>query len=81
MRYRGFGKPKVRRVGKTATFALFSAMPLLLLGVEIEALRPVGLVIFALGAVLYFVATYRYYQDVQHFLAHQRAPFTASGAP
>jgi cardiolipin synthase len=72
---RGFGKPKVRRVGKTATFALFSAMPLLLLGTEIEVLRTVGLVVFGIGAVLYYVAFYRYYQDVQEFLARQRRPF------
>lgn len=69
---RGFGKPKVRRVGKTATFALLFALPALTLG---GGLRPVGLSAFAVGAVLYFVAAYRYGQDVQNFLAEQRAPF------
>jgi cardiolipin synthase (CMP-forming) len=69
---RGFGKPKVRRVGKTATFALFTAMPGLLLG---GASRPYFIGIFVFGAVLYYVAGFRYYQDVQHFLAHQRRPF------
>ena len=71
---RGFGKPKVRRVGKTATFALFTAMPALLLGGSV--MRPFGIAVFAFGGVLYYIAGYRYYQDVQHFLAHQRRPFT-----
>jgi cardiolipin synthase (CMP-forming) len=74
---RGFGKPKVRRVGKTATFALLTAMPLLMLGQELEWLRTIALVIFGIGAVLYYVAGFRYYQDVQQFLAGQRAPFTS----
>lgn len=69
---RGFGSPKVRRVGKTATFALLVALPALVLG---GVLRPVGLVVFAIGAVLYFLAAYRYAQDVQAFLATQREPF------
>jgi cardiolipin synthase len=69
---RGFGKPKVRRVGKTATFALFMALPALILG---DPLRQIGLVLFAIGGVLYYVAALRYAQDVQHFLAHQRRPF------
>jgi cardiolipin synthase len=69
---RGFGKPKVRRVGKTATFALLTALPAITLG---HALRTPGLVLFALGGVLYYVAGYRYYQDMQAFLAEQRAPF------
>src|SRR5712692_2809425 len=42
---RGFGKPKVRRVGKTATFGLLFALPALTLG---RTLRPIGLVAFAL---------------------------------
>jgi hypothetical protein len=70
---RGFGKPKVRRVGKTATFALLTALPALVLG---GVLRPGGLVLFGLGGLLYYVAAYRYYQDVRHFLADQRRPFT-----
>lgn len=70
---RGFGKPKVRRVGKTATFGLFFAMPALIVG---GALRPVGLVSFGIGAVLYYVAAYRYFRDMQEFLAEQRKPFT-----
>lgn len=70
---RGFGKPKVRRVGKTATFALFTAMPGLLFNGPI---RTICIAIFVFGAVLYYVAGYRYYQDVQHFLAHERRPFT-----
>ncbi|MDQ4097785.1 MAG: CDP-alcohol phosphatidyltransferase family protein, partial [Actinomycetota bacterium] len=69
---RGFGKPKVRRVGKTATFALFTAMPGLLFSGPI---RTIFIGIFVFGAVLYYVAGYRYYQDVQAFLAHQRRPF------
>lgn len=69
---RGFGKPKVRRVGKTATFALLFALPALTLG---GVMRPVGLVAFGVGAVLYFVAAYRYAQDVSIFLALQREPF------
>ncbi|MEX2393861.1 MAG: CDP-alcohol phosphatidyltransferase family protein [Actinomycetota bacterium] len=72
---RGFGKPKVRRVGKTATFAILTALPALILGTEIEPLRTFGLVCFGIGAVLYYVAAYRYYQDVQTFLKHQRRDF------
>jgi len=71
---RGFGKPKVRRVGKTATFALLFAMPALVLG---HGLRPFGLVVFCIGGVLYYVAGYRYWQDVQNFLKHERRPFGA----
>jgi cardiolipin synthase len=74
---RGFGKPKVRRVGKTATFALFFALPALILG---RLLRTPGLVLFGIGAVLYYVAALRYAQDVRRFLAHQRRPF-AEDAP
>jgi cardiolipin synthase len=74
---RGFGKPKVRRVGKTATFALFFAMPALIIG---DPLRTIGLVVFGIGGVLYYVAGYRYAQDVQHFLANQRRPFS-EGSP
>jgi cardiolipin synthase len=70
---RGFGKPKVRRVGKTATFALMTALPAITLG---HVLRKPGLVIFAIGGVLYYLAAYRYYGDVQAFLAEQRTPFT-----
>ena len=72
---RGFGKPKVRRVGKTATFALLSALPCLVVGEEIEVMHTIGVGLFVLGAVLYYVAFYRYYQDVQEFLARQRRPF------
>jgi len=71
---RGFGKPKVRRVGKTATFALLCAMPALILG---HGLRPFGIVLFCIGGVFYYVAGYRYWQDVRNFLAHQRRPFGA----
>jgi phosphatidylglycerophosphate synthase len=70
---RGFGKPKVRRVGKTATFALLTALPALTLG---HVLRRPGLILFAIGGVLYYLAAYRYYGDVQAFLAGQRTPFT-----
>jgi cardiolipin synthase len=71
---RGFGRPKVRQIGKTATFALFLALPALTLG---GVLRPFGLVMFAVGGVLYFVAGYRYAKDVRTYLAGQRAPFTS----
>ncbi len=76
---RGFGKPKVRRVGKTATFALLSAMPALILGFGKgpHLFRSVGLVLFCIGGVLYYIAGYRYWQDVKGFLAHQRRPFGA----
>jgi cardiolipin synthase len=69
---RGFGKPKVRRVGKSATFALLFAIPAVTLG---GVLRTPGLVMFGVGGILYFIATYRYWQDVQAFLAAQRVPF------
>ena len=74
---RGFGKPKVRRVGKSATFALFFALPGLILG---GFLRTPALVLFGIGAVLYYVAALRYAQDVRRFLAHERRPF-AEDAP
>jgi cardiolipin synthase len=70
---RGFGKPKVRRVGKSATFGLLFALPALTLG---RGLRPIGLGAFVIGGVLYYVAAYRYAQDVRAFLAGQRTPFT-----
>lgn len=73
---RGFGKPKVLRVGKTATFALLTALPGLLLG---RQLRTPSLIIFGIGGVLYYVAGLRYAQDVRQFLAHQRRPFTETG--
>jgi cardiolipin synthase len=72
---RGFGKPKVRRVGKTATFFILTALPALILGGEIEVVRTFGLICFGIGAVLYYVAGYRYYQDVQTFLSNQRRDF------
>jgi cardiolipin synthase (CMP-forming) len=79
---RGFGKPKVRRVGKSATFLLFTAMPMLVLsGAPAEgwmsSMRTTGLFLFGAGAVLYFVAFARYAQDVRAFLAHERRPFTS----
>jgi cardiolipin synthase len=73
---RGFGKPRVLRVGKTATFALFTAMPGFLLG---DLLRTPSLILFGIGAVLYYVAAIRYGQEVRHFLAEQRRPFTDHG--
>jgi cardiolipin synthase len=73
---RGFGKPKVLRVGKTATFALLTALPGLLIG---DLLRTPSLVLFGIGAVLYYVAALRYAQDVRSFLHHQRRPFTQTG--
>jgi cardiolipin synthase len=66
---RGFGGPKVRRVGKTATFALLAALPALVLG---GSLRWPGLVLFAFGGVLYYVAAVRYWQDIRVWLATQR---------
>ncbi len=74
---RGFGKPRVRRVGKTATFALFMALPGLLLGTTpaAEFLRPISFVLFGIGAVLYYVAAYRYFLDMRTFLEAQRSPF------
>jgi cardiolipin synthase len=69
---RGFGKPKVRRVGKSATFGLLFALPAITLG---HVLRLPGLVLFVLGGILYYVAAFRYWQDAQAFLAEQRAPF------
>lgn len=69
---RGFGKPKVLRVGKTATFLLLFALPAITLG---GVMRPAGLALFAAGAVLYFVAAYRYGRDIQSFLVSQREPF------
>lgn len=69
---RGFGRPKVRKVGKTATFGLLFGLPAIMAG---GALRPIGLVAFALGGILYYVAAFRYTQDVRAFLAEHRAPF------
>lgn len=72
---RGFGKPRVRRVGKTATFLLLTALPALVLGADVDFMKTFGLVCFGLGAVLYYVAAFRYYQDVRAFLAHERRDF------
>ncbi len=66
---RGFGSPKVKRVGKTATFALLSSLPALTIG---GWLHPAGLVVFAFGGALYFVAAYRYWQDIRAWLEEQR---------
>lgn len=73
---RGFGKPKVRRVGKTATFALLTALPGLVIG---RQLRTPSLILFGIGGLLYYVAGLRYARDVRHFLDHQRRPFTDTG--
>ena len=73
---RGFGKPKVRRVGKTATFALLTALPGLLIG---RQLRGISLILFGIGGVLYYVAGLRYAQDVRRFLDEQSSPFTETG--
>jgi predicted membrane channel-forming protein YqfA (hemolysin III family) len=56
-------------VGKTATFALLAALPALVLG---GSLRWPGLVLFAFGGVLYYVAAVRYWQDIRVWLATQR---------
>jgi hypothetical protein len=56
-------------------------MPALLLGgtpPETNFMRPLGLALFVLGGVLYYVAGFRYWQDVKGFLAHQRRPFGAT---
>jgi cardiolipin synthase (CMP-forming) len=71
---RGFGKPKVLRVGKTATFALLCALPALVLD---HGLRPLGIALAVVGGLLYYVAGYRYWQEVRTFLEHQRRPFGA----
>lgn len=69
---RGFGRPQVRRVGKSATFGILFGLPAIMAG---WILRPIGLVAFAVGGVLYYVAAYRYALDVREWLAGQRAPF------
>ncbi len=69
---RGFGRPKVRKVGKSATFGLLFGLPAIMAG---AFLRPVGLVAFGIGGVLYYVAAFRYTQDMRAFLAEHRAPF------
>lgn len=68
---RGFGRPKVRKVGKSATFGLLFGLP----AIMIPVLRPLGLVAFGIGGVLYYVAAFRYTQDARAFLAEHRAPF------
>lgn len=69
----GFGGPRVRAVGKTATFCLLAALPLLVLG---TFLHWPGLILFGVGGVLYFIAAYRYAQDIRAWLAARRAPST-----
>lgn len=69
---RGFGRPRVRRVGKTATFAILFALPAILVG---AFMRPIGLVLFGLGTVLAYIAGYRYLGDVRAFLERERAAF------
>jgi cardiolipin synthase len=68
---RGFGKPKVRKVGKAATFVLLFALPLLVWG---DPLRPPGLALFALGGVLYYIAGARYVQDVRAWHIEMTVP-------
>lgn len=67
---RGFGRPKVKRVGKTATFALLTALPALVLG---GWARPLGLTLFVIGGLLYFVAAGRYAQDISAWMAKREA--------
>ena len=69
---RGFGRPRVRRVGKTATFAVLLALPAILVG---SFMRPMGIAVFAFGTVLAYVAAYRYLGDVREFLDRERSAF------
>ncbi|HVE91241.1 MAG TPA: CDP-alcohol phosphatidyltransferase family protein [Actinomycetota bacterium] len=73
---RGFGKPKVRLVGKTATFALLASLPLVILG---GGARLAGLGLFAAGGVVSFIAVFRYWQDIAAWLKSRAAEGAQAG--
>lgn len=73
---KGYGKPQVKLVGKAATFALLTALPAL---VYQGSLRPFGLVVFAAGGVLYYVAGAAYAVDIVRWLRGGRSAPPAAG--
>lgn len=76
LRRRGYGPPPVHYVGKTATFILLVAFPVLLLAVAAPAVAPVaGVVGWALawwGLVLYWLAGVLYLVQVTSLVRGRR---------
>jgi cardiolipin synthase len=83
LRYHGFGPPQVHYLGKTATFMLLAAFPVLLLSAASAGAAPVaGPVGWALawwGIVLYWLAAGLYVWQVTTYVRGDRRP--SGGAP
>lgn len=64
----GLGKPRVKKAGKTSTAAILASFFFLILGgipgENTNFMRPIGLFFFGFGALISYVATFRYTQDV-----------------
>jgi cardiolipin synthase len=67
----GLERPAVKFIGKAATAVLFVALGFLIL--DGGAGHAVGIWMFALGAVLYYVAAFRYGQDLVKAISKRRA--------
>lgn len=76
LRRHGFGPPPVHYLGKTATFVLLVAFPVLLLAVTAPALEPwAGAIGWALawwGLVLYWLAGGLYVGQIARLVRHDR---------
>lgn len=71
----GFGNPRVRFVGKAATFLILTSLPALVLAGRAAGdslLRVAGLAVFAVGGALYFVAAAAYVTDIRAWLGERR---------
>lgn len=85
LRRRGYGPPPVHYVGKTGTFVLLGAFPVLLLAAAVPATEPVagpigwGLAWWALG--LYWAAAVLYLAQTVAILRADRAGPPGSGGP
>lgn len=80
LRRHGYGPPPVHYVGKTATFVLLAAFPVLLLAATVPAAAPVagaigwglawwGLVLYWVAGAFYVVQAFRLVQSVRRGLA------------
>ncbi|QHC58393.1 CDP-alcohol phosphatidyltransferase family protein [Rathayibacter sp. VKM Ac-2760] len=81
----GYGPLPVHHLGKFATFCLFYALPLIMLGQAFPAVAPASLPVawaFALwGAFLYWWAGAVYAVQTRDLVREVRAAFPASGGP
>jgi len=84
LRRHGYGPPPVHYVGKTGTFVLLGALPLLLLAEAVPSIHAVvapigwGLAWWALG--LYWAAAVLYLAQTRALLRADRAEQARSGA-